>query len=449
MSQQSPTMIGPYRITRELGRGKNTIVYKAQQTTLNNRAVALKVLQSHDEQTRQRFQEEARLSVGLSDTGVRRIYDAGRTPQGFPYVAMEYVDFSLKDWMQQRFKKKQPFSREEVYRLLSPVVQALETLHKRGVVHLDIKPDNILLTKDGHAMLADFGISRPRDTVTHAGTPRYMSPEQAAGDRPIGPWSDVYSLACVIYEMLTGRPPFLGDSDMILLRQHVEAKPEPPSRFKDVQIDPALERTLLDALSKEPKQRPQSARALLQALRGTSSKTRSRSLPIWIPVVLIILVGGSSLTAWWMHDTSTTPTPIPTTAQATTVIAPTPVDNASPTSYVEPTATAQVTATPAPEPNTPRPTTPIATRPQLLSPSKGSQLKNKVVTFSWEGSAAVNWQVHIVHWESKRTVTCKRETATSCVVDLPGDLFGEWHWWVQDASGSLKSEEWHLYLSTF
>lgn len=428
MSQPLPFVIGPYKVVQELGRGKHTVVYKAQQTNLGNRDVALKILHRHDAETWQKFQAEVKLSASLNSPGVRRIYDAGQTLNGHPYIVMEYVDYSLKDWIRKRYASKQHFSRAEVLRLLTPVAHALDAIHQRGLVHLDVKPDNILVSREGQAMLADFGISRPRDTITHAGTPRYMSPEQAAGNRPVGPWSDIYSLAVVMYEMLTARAPFQSDIEMVLLRQHLEEPPPAPRQFNR-EIDRALEQMLLAALSKDYQQRPHSANTLLQALQGGK-----KSMPIWIPGAVVMVIVGLLGTLWftnfgpleWGKATPTVPPKSPTVTYT-----PTPVP-------ATPTATVPPTSTPAPTP-----TVVILTVPYLIAPANSSTVQTALVSFRWAAAGRQDWIARAYHTESQVTVMCEK-TATFCQVALPTEHRGEWVWWVEDTSGTVKSVEWHF-----
>lgn len=266
---EKPITIGPYQLHQELGRGKHTIVYQATQVTLG-RTVAIKVLRHRSPEALKKFQAEVRLSAQLNHPGVRRIHDAGQTPDGYPYVVMEYVEHSLRDVMRERQAQHRPFTREEVVQLLHPVVEALDSIHAQGLVHLDLKPENILVFADGHAVLADFGSVRRRDEATGEGTPTYTSPEQAAGDLPVGPWSDVYALGVLLYEMLTGALPFHGESDIVLLRQHLQDEPPPLRQFAP-SLDRALERVVLSALHKDPHLRPVSAGVLLHEVQERHS----------------------------------------------------------------------------------------------------------------------------------------------------------------------------------
>jgi serine/threonine-protein kinase len=158
--------------------------------------------------------------------------------------------------------------------LLEPVAQALDALHSLGWVHLDIKPQNILLAKGGRAVLADFGIAQRRGEVTRACTPAYASPEQAAGDRPVGPWSDIYSLGVVLYEMVAGHPPVRGAHDIVLLNQHLEVSPPSPRKVNP-QLTLQQERAIFCALAKSPRERYRSAGQLVDDFYSTETRLSS------------------------------------------------------------------------------------------------------------------------------------------------------------------------------
>jgi len=265
--------LGRYTVVSELGRGQHSTVYKAWQPSLD-RYVALKVLHHHRPETLQKFQAEARLTAHLIQQGVaniRQVYevvhtdDASADGDGTLFVALEYVEDSLQSILRRTRARGHRMNPAAAARLLLPVAEALDGIHSLGWVHLDIKPQNILITKDGRAMLADFGIAQRRGTTTHACTPSYASPEQAAGDRPVGPWSDIYSLGAVLYEMVTGHPPVRGEHDIVLLNQHLEVMPPSPRRVNP-QLSASQERAILRALAKPAKERYQTAGEFLQAV---------------------------------------------------------------------------------------------------------------------------------------------------------------------------------------
>lgn len=261
---------GDYEVEGELGRGGMGIVYLARQTKLNRR-VALKMLTGHygpDEL--QRFVEEAETAGGLNHTNILHIYEVGEH-EGAPYFSMEFVEGgSLAD----RLRKGLP-SHQETAELMISIARALHYAHKHGIVHRDMKPANVLLDAGGVPKIADFGIakrlhddSQLTRTGSIIGTPTYMAPEQARGNsRHVGPPADVYSLGAILYEMLTGRPPFLPeDSEAPLTVRVLTEEPVSPA-FHDSSIPRDLEVICMKCLEKEPKNRYHSADALAEDLR--------------------------------------------------------------------------------------------------------------------------------------------------------------------------------------
>jgi len=400
--------IGPYRLLSVLGHGPTTTVYKAWQDSVG-RPVTLKVVARPDASALCRLQAESQLAAGLSDPNIRQVYEAGQTPDGQVYVALQFVDGSLKDLMRQRFAARKPFTRDEVADLLAPIASALDNLHRRRMVHLDIKPENILVFKGtNRAVLADLGIAQQQGTKTRAGTPLYTSPEQAAGDRLIGPWCDVYSLGALVYEMLTGRPPFQSNVDMALLRLHLEEKP-PPLRKHRRDISADLERTVMRALSKDPVQRFPSATAFIEAVRQREtpiSDAVRRTTTIlmrtpqmvkqqpWVLGLVALIVAAPVVVALASGLMRPKPAPMPITATAS-AIAVTAVPPASPTAPTEvpaaltstPRHTPTPTPTSLPRTRTPTPTPPPAAAtypaPTLMSPRNGETVPARGVDLVW------------------------------------------------------------------
>ncbi|MBN2005453.1 MAG: serine/threonine protein kinase [Anaerolineae bacterium] len=463
-----PEFIGPYKVLQELGRGKRTIVYKARQPALE-REVALKVLRQNDAETLRRFESEVRLSSSLRSPGVRRIHEAGHTPEGYVYVAMEYVDGSLKEVMRRRFLRHQTFAPEEVVRLLRPIAQALDEIHRQGLVHLDIKPDNILVSRTGQAVLADFGITRRRGETTHEGTPLYLSPEQASGERPIGPWSDIYSLGVLIYEMLLGRAPFVGEQDFVLVRQHLEDAPPAPHT-----LNPAfphdLERAVLAALSKDPARRPSSAGELLSQVQSYPSAEGAapggvlpalfRRHPYLIGALLILPV---IVTLGWLgwrsllNDGTLTPTSVVVTAMVATstseyvaTATPTPTRTTTPTPRVMPTST-PIRATPTPE-------LPVTINGEvfplrLLRPSGELTEQDKMATFEWQGVLSSNqhFVIELEHYDSDAFAWSLIKSDT-CITpmykyDLPKP--GNWRWRVRVEPDGAVSDWMEFWLRLY
>lgn len=375
--------IGQYKVVIELGRGQHSVVYKAWQPTLE-RHVTLKVLHHYDQETLKKFQDEARLTAQLIQNGVphiRQVYEVGQTPDGYLFVALQYVDDSLRSLLRRAGERRQRMSPSAAARLLEPIAQALDAIHSLGWVHLDIKPENILIAQGGRAILADFGIAQRRGRQTHACTPAYASPEQAAGDRPVGPWSDIYSLGVVLYEMVTGQPPVRGDRDVVLLNQHLTVMPPSP-RQANPRLSPGQERAIYKALAKAPQERFRTAGEFLRALSAQepslsglvktpgkllpTSARRSRGLPRW-PVIggLVALLLALLLLAWALWPA---PPPAATTPLATSPV----VTTASVLPPPKSPASATATARPAPPPTTAtirRPTVTLVVTPSRTSPA--------------------------------------------------------------------------------
>src|SRR5918999_2355073 len=260
-----------YELEGEIGRGGMSVVYRARDLRLN-RPVAVKVLPpelAYDPAVRTRFTREAQTSALLSHPHIVPIYDVGEG-DGIAYFVMALVTGGNLAALLTH-EPRQPI--DEVRRLLCEIADALAYAHLRGVIHRDIKPDNILLDGEtGRAMVTDFGIARAiesgtRLTVTGlaVGTPAYMSPEQAVGEREIDGRSDIYSLGVLAYQMLTGRVPFTAGNSMALLLKHVGERPRPIAELR-----PDVPQTLRDAieraLAKEPDDRWPTAGALRDAL---------------------------------------------------------------------------------------------------------------------------------------------------------------------------------------
>ena len=260
-----------YELEGEIGRGGMSVVYRARDLRLN-RPVAVKVLPpelAYDPAIRTRFTREAQTSAQLSHAHIVPIYDVGER-DGIAYLVMALITGgSLAALL--AHEPRQPI--DEARRILCEIADALAYAHQRGVVHRDIKPDNILLdAESGRAMVTDFGIARAMEagarltaTGIAVGTPTYMSPEQAVGERAIDGRSDIYSLGVLAYQMLTGRVPFTGGNSMALLLKHVTESPRPIAELR-----PETPRTLRDAieraLMKEPEDRWPTAATLRDAL---------------------------------------------------------------------------------------------------------------------------------------------------------------------------------------
>ncbi len=262
--------IGRYQVLNEIAAGGQGIVYRARDTSLG-RIVALKVLHplmSRDAVVLQRFQREARLAASVSHPNVTVIYEVGNDGDQH-FIAMEYLPSNVHDLIQSR-------GRVPVARAVEICLQAeaaLGAAAEQGIIHRDIKPQNLLLTADGTVKVTDFGIARASElsTITRTGalmgTPLYMSPEQAQGSR-VDPRSDIYSLGIVLYELLTGKVPFDATTPFEMMRQHIETPPQPVRQSRP-EVTEELERMIDRCLEKDPTRRYQSHADLAQALTST------------------------------------------------------------------------------------------------------------------------------------------------------------------------------------
>jgi formylglycine-generating enzyme required for sulfatase activity len=274
--------IGKYEILDEIGRGGFAVVYKARDTSLD-RIIALKVLHTHVAENPafvRRFEQEARTAARFDHPHIVTIYEVGEEA-GQHYIAMKYLAGRGLD--QRLAEAGEPLPLEQVASIVEQVVGALDYIHRRGSVHRDVKPSNVILSDEGRATLLDFGIVRAADgtklttTGEMMGTPQYMSPEQAEG-KEIDLRSDVYTLGVMAYQMCTGRAPFDAVSPLVVLRLHADKAPPPP-RELNPNLPAPIEQVLLQALAKRPDQRYQSAGAFARALREAlvaAEQTRQR-----------------------------------------------------------------------------------------------------------------------------------------------------------------------------
>ncbi len=255
-------LIGRYRVEQELGRGGMAKVYRGQDTVLG-RTVAIKILApqfADDQDFVHRFRREAQAAARISNQNLVSVFDTG-SDDGVHFIVMEYVEGRTLADLIAGGGRIMP---DRAIEIGIDVCHALEAAHAQGVIHRDIKPGNIMLDENGRVKVTDFGIARvtsTADTIAQTaavlGTASYLSPEQAQG-QPVDGRSDLYSLGCVLFEMVTGRAPFLGDSPVAVASKHVLEQPTPPSRLNP-DVSPDLDAVILRALAKNPANRYQTA----------------------------------------------------------------------------------------------------------------------------------------------------------------------------------------------
>ena len=284
--------ISHYRILRKLGEGGMGVVYLAEDTLLG-RLVAIKTLTEGGlsrQHFRRRFLREARAVSALSHANIATIYEYGETPQGDPYIVMEFVrGETLADLI-----SKHNLTIERAVEIIIAVARALGEAHRHGIIHRDIKPSNIALTESGEVKVLDFGLAKQLETdpdtdfgsdgiaVTQTregvmlGTPMYLSPEQAMGVS-VDARSDLFSLGSVFYECVTGQPPFGGSSPIEICAKVIRDDPAPPSSLNP-RVMPDLDRISLKSLAKKPDERYQSAELCIQDLRAAEEVLRNRTL---------------------------------------------------------------------------------------------------------------------------------------------------------------------------
>ena len=315
-------LAGRYRLERELGQGGMATVYLAHDLR-HDRKVALKVLRPELSAIlgAERFLAEIKTTANLQHPHILGLFDSGEA-DGLVFYVMPYVE---GESLRARLSREKQLPVDEAVRIAREVADALDYAHRHGVVHRDIKPENILL-HDGRAMVADFGIAlaaarsdggtRMTETGMSLGTPHYMSPEQAMGEREITAKSDVYALGCVTYEMLTGEPPFTGPTAQAIIARVMTEEPRSLTIQRKT-IPPHVEAATLTALSKLPADRFATAAQFAEALSrpgattvvtpaarhavGRVSTMRARAIAI-TPWILAVLALAGAAWAWWARS---------------------------------------------------------------------------------------------------------------------------------------------------
>jgi len=279
---------GRYELGEQVGKGGMAVTYRARDTLLN-RTVAVKVMReqfSSDPTFVERFRREAQAAAGLTHENIAGIYDTG-TDGELHYIVMEFVE---GENLEERLRRDGPLAPQAAIGVALQVVAALEAAHRRGIVHRDIKPHNILVNREGRVKVTDFGIAKAiaassqTETGLIMGSVHYFSPEQARGD-PAGPQSDLYSLGCVLFEALTGRRPFEGANPVAVAHKQIYDPPPLPSEFRP-DLPEEVESIVLKCLEKSLARRYASAAELRSYLENArerlaerTSRERSRRAP--------------------------------------------------------------------------------------------------------------------------------------------------------------------------
>lgn len=266
-------LVGRYVIERKLGYGGMAIVFLGRHEA-TQQTVAIKVLRPDFAATvGDRFDREIAILTELVHPNIVPILESGEA-RGLVYYVMAYAGGGT---LAERLAASGPLPLDTIIRVARDIAAALDYAHARNVLHRDIKPDNIMFEDDGRTLLCDFGVARAieraaGDRISSSGlvvgTPAYMSPEQASGAAELDARSDIYSLGCVVYEMLVGQPPFTGRTAQTIMARHAR-EPAPRVRVLRPELPPCVEAALLGALAKQPEERPASAGRFVAELVGS------------------------------------------------------------------------------------------------------------------------------------------------------------------------------------
>ena len=285
-----PALLGDrYEIEVEIGAGAFATTYRGHDRRLD-RTVAIKVLSreyARDPSYAQRFEREAQTAASISHGNVVDVYDFGQQGDTL-YIVMQYV---AGEDLKHLITREGPLSPDRARDIAIQILDGLDAIHRAGIIHRDIKPQNILIGADGRARVADFGIAQIEldsgltTAGTTIGTAAYMAPEQAEGGRTTAE-TDLYAVGVVLYEMLTGALPFSAPTAMALMLAHIQQQPVPPSqRVRGRTVPPDLDGIVMQAMAKSPQDRFRSAAAMMQALRGVRATARGQepTMPLASP----------------------------------------------------------------------------------------------------------------------------------------------------------------------
>lgn len=303
--------VGSCEIMEKLGEGGMGVVFKARHITLN-KDVALKILSPAlmGETHKKRFLREARAAAKLEHPNIVTVYDAGEF-EGYNYIIMQYIDGeSIGDMLTKAGKVDQL----KAVRIIKDAAKALSVAHKAGMIHRDIKPDNIMLTRKGEVKVADFGLVKSADVEKDLslsksllmGTPHYMAPEQFEG-KPPDPRVDIYSLGVTFFELVTGKKPFDGKTAFKIMEAHLRQEPPKPETLAK-EISPTVSRIILKMLAKEPDKRYQTVDELIKdleraeaVLTGAKPPTEVKRIPVHLLVIVLVAIVGA-LVGYFVYD---------------------------------------------------------------------------------------------------------------------------------------------------
>jgi serine/threonine-protein kinase len=279
LTERQTSRIPGYQILGQLGKGAMATVYKARQLSLN-RIVAVKILprkMNENQEFVERFYKEGQAAARLSHNNIVQAIDVGSSPDGLHYFVMEYIEGkTLYDVMAPKPQGDgKSFSEAEALDICIQISEALAHAHQRGLIHRDVKPKNIILTPDGVAKLTDLGLARATDDKDAAeseagkayGTPYYISPEQIRGDVDIDFRADIYSLGATLYHLVTGRPPFEGDTPSAVMHKHLK-QPLVPADHINTALSSGVGEIIDVAMAKRREERYESTEQLLEDLRA-------------------------------------------------------------------------------------------------------------------------------------------------------------------------------------
>lgn len=462
MSDLTGKQLEQYYLDRPLGRGSSATVYLARHVPTGQTCVLKVLLKPSDADMARRFREGGKFAAGLQHPNIIRVLRVGED-KGYSFVAMEYLPGGTLEVL----LHGQPWLWEQAEPILRQVGAALDHAHERGIVHRDVKPSNILFAADHKRLvLSDFGIAQsllrgqPSARPDRSGTLLYMSPEQCQG-AAVGAASDIYSLAVMAYQMLTGRLPFQAEEPLALLRQQV-SQPPPSPRSLNPNLKPHIEAALIRGLAKNPSERFGTAAEFVEAMdgnkapvaEGQAQPNRGRFLAVLaIGAILIGIVLG--MWAWEQFGSQATPTPATTVvagaATAVPLISPSPAPTSTvgvvlspsatlgagsgPAATYAPTSTLAPAETATPLAPTSAPTTPTASLPlavcsdpqvaQITSPRQGQVITGAIpVIGSATGPRFLRYEFDYRRPDEKEFHQYLGSRWTTPVV---GGVLGEWN----------------------